>query len=145
VQDEGRIVHYNIQAPTGMFRLIQVHPYSPVTPTRHLGRNKALASLAEVEITLPVVITGDFNTVPWQRNIRQLMERFDLKMAGLPKPTFPAYQMVLGGQRWYLPPLLPLDYVLVPNAARVLASEARYVPATDHFGVVADIILPPLH
>lgn len=143
VQDEGRIVHYDVDGPTGTFRLVQVHPFSPLTPVRHLARNAAIEELAQVETTLPVVITGDFNTVPWQRNIKRLMARFDLKMAGVPEPTFPAYRVVFFGRQWWIPPMVPLDYVLVPQSTRVLASGVYYVPQTDHLAVMADIHLLP--
>jgi endonuclease/exonuclease/phosphatase (EEP) superfamily protein YafD len=143
VQDEGRIVHYDIDGPRGTFRLVQVHPFSPVTPARHLARNAALAALAQVETTLPVVITGDFNTVPWQRDIKALMAHFDLKMAGWPAPTFPAYRMTGLGHEWILPPMVPLDYVLTPNGTTVHTSRTVHVPETDHLGVVVDITLPP--
>lgn len=143
IQDEGRIVHYDVDGPNGTFRLVQVHPYSPLTPARHLARNAALDSLSKVETDLPVVITGDFNTVPWQRNIQNLMTRFGLKMAGLPQPTFPAYRVAFYGRQWRVVPVAPLDYVLVPENTQVLASDVRYVPATDHLAVVADVRLMP--
>ena len=80
-------------------------------------------------------MAGDFNAVAEQGPMQQLhrlglRSATDLAGAGW-LPTYPA-----GGR---LPPLLPIDHVLVNERLTATSVAAFTVPGTDHRGLLASI------
>lgn len=138
---KGRVVHYRVQRPEGDVHLVQVHPQAPLTPKRTRTRNQTLEKLAGLETDLPVVILGDFNCVPWQKPVRHLIENRNLRLAGLPSPTYPASQKINRQRRVRTRPLSPFDYILIPDTALVYDVKRHEVAETDHFAVSAVLSL----
>jgi endonuclease/exonuclease/phosphatase (EEP) superfamily protein YafD len=145
VHPSGRLVHYRVQTPGGMVHVVQVHPHSPFTPGRLYARNRLLAELAALTPAdtggHPLVLLGDFNTVPWQKDVRQILRQQGLQLAGPTTPTFPAINVLSPQKGWKMIPVAPIDYILVPRGARVVKSETHRVDGTDHLGVSADVVL----
>ncbi|WP_197378198.1 endonuclease/exonuclease/phosphatase family protein [Mycolicibacterium mengxianglii] len=84
-----------------------------------------------------VIIAGDFNSTPDERQFRDLLtngyrDAVEQTGAGF-SPTFPS-------RTWH-PPLLTIDHVLTRNAA---ASSIRtvYIPGSDHRALLATIQVP---
>jgi endonuclease/exonuclease/phosphatase (EEP) superfamily protein YafD len=117
----------------GLVRLLAVHPCNPYCGggrwhTEHEVVRAAVAAHGDG----PLVVAGDFNAVaeqgPMQRLRRLgLRSTTDLVGAGW-LPTYPANRR--------LPPLLPIDHVLVNERLTATAVTAVEVPRTDHRGLL---------
>lgn len=82
----------------------------------------------------PVVAVGDFNTVPWSRPLRHLLDETGFRALRNPPGTWPAQASGLG---------LPIDNVLVKGGARVVSVTAfGDTLGSNHRGLVIDITLP---
>lgn len=75
----------------------------------------------------PVVLAGDFNTMPWAHRLTEAMRLTDTWRAG-------GTPLTLWHAKLRVP--LPLDYVLAPGGGTV---EARPLLGSDHMGLLADI------
>ena len=85
-------------------------------------------------LSLPSVVVGDFNSAPWSRPMRNLLQKTGMKTLRLPVGSWPS---------WAGRFALPVDQVLVHNGARVLSVEVfgRGL-GSNHLGFVADIGFP---
>lgn len=117
----------------GLIRLVAVHPCNPYCGG---GRWHAEHEVVRTAVTEhgdgPLVVAGDFNAVAEQDPMLRLhrlglRSATDLVGAGW-LPTYPA-----GGR---LPPLLPIDHVLVNERLTATAVTAVTVPGTDHRGLL---------
>jgi endonuclease/exonuclease/phosphatase (EEP) superfamily protein YafD len=120
----------------GLVRLLAVHPCNPYCGDgrwriEHEFVRAAVAANGEG----PLIVAGDFNAVPDQGPMQRLHRLglrsvTDLVGAGW-VPTYPT-----GGR---LPPLLPIDHILVNDRLTATAATAVTVPGTDHRGLLATI------
>lgn len=120
----------------GAVRVMPVHPCNPycggnLWATEHA----ALAQLAGANLDRPLVVAGDFNAVddhgPMQDLRRAgLRSATDLAGAGW-LPTYPS-----GGR---LPPLLPIDHVLVDQQLTATAVQTVSLRGTDHRGLLVTL------
>ncbi len=120
----------------GLVRLVAVHPCNPYCGGgRWHAEHERLRGVLAEHGEGPLVVAGDFNAVdahgPMQR-LRRLGLRgaADLTGAGW-TPTYPA-----GGS---VPPLLPIDHVLVNSALTVTDLTTATVPGTDHRGLLVTV------
>lgn len=120
----------------GLVRLIAVHPCNPYCGGgRWYAEHERLWGVVAEQGEGPLVVAGDFNAVdghgPMQRLHRLgLRSAADLTGAGW-RPTYPAGRSV--------PPLLPIDHVLVNSVLTVTALTVVTVPGTDHRGLLATV------
>lgn len=120
----------------GLVRLLAVHPCNPYCGGgRWHAEHEVVRAAVATHGSGPLVVAGDFNAVaeqgPMQRLHRLgLRSATDLAGAGW-LPTYPT-----GG---LLPPLLPIDHVLVNERLTATAVTAITVPGTDHRGLLATI------
>ncbi|MBW4984567.1 endonuclease/exonuclease/phosphatase family protein [Mameliella sp. CS4] len=97
------------------------------------------AALEEVMAGLegPVILSGDFNMMPWGHSVRRLTRAADVRRAG---PLQPTYWLAPHG--WpagqALPIPLALDQVWAPGGGR---AETRPLWGSDHAGVLARVHL----
>jgi endonuclease/exonuclease/phosphatase (EEP) superfamily protein YafD len=126
-----------IEVPdVGLVRLLAVHPCNPYCGGgRWHTEHEVIRAAVAAHGNGPLVVAGDFNAVAEQRPMRQLhrlglRSATDLAGAGW-LPTYP-----MGGR---LPPLLPIDHVLVNERLTATALTAVTVPGTDHRGLLATI------
>ena len=120
----------------GLVRLLAVHPCNPYCgdgrwQIEHEVVRAAVAANGEG----PLIVAGDFNAVPDQGPMQRLHRLglrsvTDLVGAGW-VPTYPT-----GG---LLPPLLPIDHVLVNDRLTATAVTAVTVSGTDHRGLLATL------
>ena len=86
--------------------------------------------------TVPVIVTGDFNSTPWSANYRWFVAQTGLidTQQGLgPQPSWPTELPYLG---------IPIDHVLT---SRTIATAKRRIGrwnGSDHRPVVADLLIP---
>jgi endonuclease/exonuclease/phosphatase (EEP) superfamily protein YafD len=120
----------------GAVRIIAAHPCNPYCPgeafrTEHQElQDAALARMAE-----PLVIAGDLNAVDDHAPMR------DLRRVGLESvtdivgagwlPTYPANRTI--------PPLLPIDHILLNHFLTATSVRRLHVRNTDHLGLLAQI------
>jgi endonuclease/exonuclease/phosphatase (EEP) superfamily protein YafD len=84
-----------------------------------------------------VIVAGDFNSTPDERQFRDLMtngyrDAVEQTGAGF-APTFPS-------RTWH-PPLLTIDHVITRNAAAE-SIKTVYIPGSDHRALLATIQVP---
>ena len=117
-------------------RLFAVHPCNPYCGGgRWHAEHEVVRDAVAAHGSGPLVVAGDFNAVAEQGPMRQL-HRLGLRSAtdltgGGWLPTYPA-----GGR---LPPLLPIDHVLVNDRLTATSVAAFTVPGTDHRGLLASL------
>ena len=117
-------------------RLMPVHPCNPYCGGgRWTSEHDALRALARANLDQPLVVAGDFNAVDDHGPMLDLRHdglrsATDLTGAGW-LPTYPA-----GGR---LPPLLPIDHVLVSERLTATAIETVRLAGTDHLGLLATL------
>ena len=134
------IAHQNwlvrIDAPdTGTVELAAVHPTRPFTGGTGWAEDQRLLHAALVRST-PDVVASDFNAVDNHQPVRQLSAdgfRSTADSAGAGwQPTYPA-------DRPDLPPLAPIDHILISPELAAAESHTVRVAGTDHLGVVATV------
>ena len=134
------IAHQNwlvrIDVPdTGPIEIAAVHPTRPFTGGTGWAEDQRLLHSALIR-SRPDVVAGDFNAVDNHQPIRRLAAdgfRSTTDSAGAGwQPTYPA-------DRADLPPLAPIDHVLISPGLAATESHTVRVAGTDHLGVVATI------
>ena len=120
----------------GLVRLLAVHPCNPYCGGgRWHTEHEVVRAAVVAHGSGPLLVAGDFNAVaeqgPMQRLHRLgLRSATDLAGAGW-IPTYPADRL--------LPPLLPIDHVLVNERLTATAVTAVTAPGTDHRGLLVRI------
>ena len=121
----------------GPVRLLAVHPCNPYCGgDRWHSDHQLIWNAATEDQVAPTIIAGDFNAVedhgPMQRLRRLgLSSASDIVGAGW-LPTFPA------GHRT-IPPLLPIDHVLVNDRLTATSVTTFSVSGTDHRGLLTTL------
>jgi len=120
----------------GPVRLLAAHPCNPYCGDHRWANDHAiLRATADANLTQPLIMAGDLNAVddhgPMQALRRDGLESAtDITGAGW-LPTYPANKV--------LPPLLPIDHVLVNDRLTATSIRTIEVPGTDHLGLVATL------
>ena len=120
----------------GPIRLIGAHICNPYCGNgRWAAEHAILRATVDANLNRPLVMAGDFNAVddhgPLQFLRRQGLESAtDIVGAGW-LPTYPA--------RRFLPPLLPIDHVMINNRLTATSIRTVKIPGTDHLGLIATI------
>lgn len=137
--------HPSIQATIAwqerQITLYGAHPFPPLGADGTFRRDSELAAIQALiaQETGPVIFLGDLNATPWSASMRQLVNTTDLRYAahgyGI-RPTFPTwgYGSLLVG--------VPLDHVLVSPEWQVTAYRLGPDVGSDHYPVLADLVLP---
>ena len=115
--------------------VLSLHAASPITHSRYYARNRQLASAAELisQHDGPVILLGDFNTVPWDKPLRELKQKSKLRDSRLGyQATWPNWLGRYG---------IPIDYVLHSPEWQVVASKTQYLPGSDHRAIITDLQL----
>jgi endonuclease/exonuclease/phosphatase (EEP) superfamily protein YafD len=120
----------------GAVHVIAAHPCNPLCGGgAWLRQNHALLHTAERFGDQPTVIAGDLNSVDQQKTIRDFAAHgydsaTDIAGAGW-MPTYPANS--------WLPPLLPIDHVLVNDRLTAISIHSFGIDDTDHRGLIAQL------
>ena len=132
-----------VATPNGPVRLFQVHTNAPrggVSTKVWSAQLKELHSRMNAE-KLPVIAAGDFNASQWDASFTDVLggprQMLDTGAGHGYLATWPS------GRRW-LPPVLPLDHVLVSKGVGARHFRVLGPVGSDHRGVVVDLTLPPL-
>lgn len=84
-------------------------------------------------LTGPVVLSGDFNMMPWGSDVRRLARATGVRRAGPLRPTYWLRQ-----EGWPLSVPLPLDQVWATGGGRI---KRRPMIGSDHAGLLARVSL----
>jgi endonuclease/exonuclease/phosphatase (EEP) superfamily protein YafD len=115
--------------------ILSLHAASPVSHGRYAARNRQLQQAGELLAgqNQPTILLGDFNTVPWDKPLRELKQKSKLKDSRLGyQATWPTWLGRYG---------IPIDYVLHSREWQVVASQTQYLPGSDHRAMVTDLQL----
>jgi endonuclease/exonuclease/phosphatase (EEP) superfamily protein YafD len=121
---------------TGPIRLIGAHVCNPYCGDgRWAAEHAILRATVDANLNRPLVMAGDFNAVddhgPMQFLRRQGLESAtDIVGAGW-LPTYPARRL--------LPPLLPIDHVMINNRLTATSIHTVMIPGTDNLGLITTI------
>jgi endonuclease/exonuclease/phosphatase (EEP) superfamily protein YafD len=112
-------------------QVVGVHTHWPLLPLLHDARDRVLARAAVLahESPVPTVLMGDLNLTPYAPAFRRLLVASGLRDAYAGRAWRPTWQAGL----W--PLALPLDHVLVPPEACVVAAGIAPASGSDHRAV----------
>tara|TARA_R100000789_G_scaffold34375_4_gene37656 strand:- start:12086 stop:12994 length:909 start_codon:yes stop_codon:yes gene_type:complete len=129
------IAGLHLDTPQGPVWVLSLHLRWPFPH----GQGAQAAALEQVIAGLegPMVLSGDFNMVPWGHSVRRLTRAAGLRRAGPLRPTYwLAPHGWPAGQVLSIP--LPLDQVWSPGGGK---AENRPLFGSDHAGVLARVHL----
>lgn len=115
--------------------VIAAHTSSPGSPGHFSARNRQFELLRDrVRASLdPVIVIGDLNAAPWDKDLQRLLASTGLRTHAVASdPTFPSGLPMA---------LIPIDHVLAPEGFSVV-QHSVHVPGSDHRGLVAEIRSP---
>lgn len=116
-----------VRLPGGPVWVVSVHLGWPWPYEQRAQVDRIEGLVAGLDGT--VVLSGDFNMVPWGSNVRRLARAARVRRAG---PLRPTYRLKEAG--WPLALPLPLDHVWAPGGGR---SEVLPPIGSDHAGILA--------
>jgi len=120
----------------GSVRLVAVHPCNPYCGGgRWRSDHQLINDAVAQDRNAPIIVAGDFNAVPDHGPMQQLRRMGlrgvdDVAGAGW-LPTFPANRRI--------PPLLPIDHVLVNDRLTATSARTVAVDGTDHLGLITTL------
>jgi endonuclease/exonuclease/phosphatase (EEP) superfamily protein YafD len=120
----------------GALRIIAAHPCNPYCGQgRWASEHAVLRDVVEENLNQPLMVVGDLNAVDDHGPIRALRDdglesATDIVGAGW-LPTYPANRA--------LPPLLPIDHVLLSDQLTATSIVTVEIDDTDHLGLVATV------
>ncbi len=134
-----RTVNYSIDlvvdAPDGPFRVLAVHPPTPIFNFEDWLGDLALIGEAASRGSSPTLVIGDFNASYWHPAFRRLLRRglTDAHMANGDgwSTSWPTDQFV--------PPFVRLDHALTGNGLVSTSVDNFRVPGSDHTGFVVTV------
>lgn len=120
----------------GPVRIIAAHPCNPYCGSNLFAVDHArLRAAADANLGVPLIVAGDLNAVDDHGPMRQLRRdglesATDIVGAGW-LPTYPANSTI--------PPLVPIDHVLVNHFLTATSIQRFQVPGTDHLGLMVQL------
>lgn len=120
----------------GGVTVFAVHPCNPFCTGGYFdAEHEQLRTVAAQYTDRPLVVAGDFNAVDDHRpmiDLRRtgLRSAVDIVGAGW-LPTYPSNRAI--------PPLIPIDHVLVSDSLTATSIDTLTISGTDHRGLVADL------
>lgn len=124
----------------GSIRLMAVHPCNPYCgDDRWIAEHEILREAVIDNIDHPLIVAGDFNAVDDHGPM------LALRHIGLKSATdvagagwLPTYQ-----SNGRLPPLLPIDHIMINNDVTATTVSCFAITGTDHRGLLASLALTP--
>jgi endonuclease/exonuclease/phosphatase (EEP) superfamily protein YafD len=125
------------------FKFLAVHPPTPQNNASFLERNEELSVIGqEIGADGPRMVIGDFNCGPWSPEFGNLLlvGLCDSEQGFGPQPSWPAR---VGRVLPYLPipPLIPIDHILVSKQIRVVQRQIGPAIHSDHLPVYVQLLV----
>lgn len=112
--------------------LITSHTSSPISRSKLKNRNDHLNDLKKHVALLdsPTIVIGDFNTVPWDKNLLSFKKQSELIDSRKSyESTFPSYLGVAG---------IPIDYIFHSKEISCTSFETLQLEGSDHLGIIGE-------
>lgn len=122
----------SVQVGDTAIEFLAAHTSAPTTPWRFQERKRHLNQLAEYvqSVDGPMLVIGDLNAVPWNRDIVNLRESGKLHDSRKDlSPTFP---------RWLPFVRVPIDYIFHSEELACVKFQTIKSTKSDHFGIVGE-------
>jgi len=129
-----------VSLPAGTVRFIGIHPRPPQSfehSTALRDGTMAQAALAAADSTIPTILAGDFNAVPWERTFRRMLRVGGLLDPRVGRGYFATYDAESPILAW------PLDHILFQDAIGLLGFSSLPNVDSDHYPVMAELCLAP--
>lgn len=114
------------------------HTKAPTSPENFNQRNRHIQTLSQfINTSLPskrpVLVIGDFNSVPWDTQIMQFKTKTALEdsRSGF-QVTFPA---------WFPPLLIPIDFIFHSSDIQCTAFNTINTHSSDHYGIIGQYLV----
>lgn len=117
---------YHIEAPQPFYFLL-VHPMGPLTKRMDNERIAWYENIVKEDLPTPLVVAGDFNAVPWDTSLINMVKRHSLTYASHWLPTYRTDV-----------PAVPIDHVFYTDGLSPTRTQRINLPTTDHFSMLAD-------
>jgi endonuclease/exonuclease/phosphatase (EEP) superfamily protein YafD len=120
----------------GGIRVIAAHPCNPFCGAGYWpSEHELLQRVVAEDLNKPLVVAGDFNAVDDHLPMRELnrlglTSATDIVGAGW-LPTYPANTSI--------PPLIPIDHIMVDDQLTATSISRVHVAGTDHLGLLATL------
>ena len=122
--------------------LLAIHPPPPMRASWTAWRDEMLAwagqwAKRQTDAGVACIVVGDLNATPWCHGWDALVEPgglVDTRWRTGVQPTWPANR--LGG---LLPPLIPIDHILISHDLRHFDRRTVPIPGSDHLGVLCEM------
>lgn len=107
-----------------------------VALARMIKEGKSTKTVGTIPAGVPIIVTGDLNAFPWSAGLSALAR------SGL-VDSYGAHRLVFG-PTWPatgpLPAFARIDYILTPEAIKVIGVWSITTPGSDHRAVIADML-----
>ncbi len=130
-------IYAEIQVDGRALRLLASHPFPPLGEAGRERRDRQLRRLAELlppgSASLPLIVAGDFNAVPWNAPLTDFAEKLNLRGSSgsyFHGGTFPTWAGPFG---------LTLDHILVSPEFRLKEFHRGPDVGSDHLPIAADL------
>lgn len=131
-KDHPQYIDIRVPYAGGEVRVIGVHTVTPQYQARHLRQIEALAGVVTGQGG-PTVVLGDFNATPFSLILR----RFEHE-TGLSRLT-----ALASWPSWDDLPQVAIDHIFVSPDIAVTGVRLGEPGGSDHYPVIADLVLPP--
>lgn len=138
-------IFMTVKVGTQSIHLLIAHPTTPMSQMGFEERNREFAQLSDEIRSLPrpKMLIGDMNCGPWSPAFRKLLRSglHDSEQGFGPQPSWPART----GRVFPnvpIPPLIPIDHVLVSEDFCVLQRTAGPPMNSDHLPVFVTLTMP---
>ena len=124
---------YKINAPQPFFIML-IHTLAPFHREMEKRRKDLFKTISKISLPQPLIIVGDYNAVPWDPPLYNMMKRQNLKYA---THWLPTYRRKL--------PAVPIDHILYTPEFQPIHTQRLNVPTSDHFGQLVDFTFNNSH
>ena len=136
ITDEYPTLSATVVLPQHSLRIFVTHIYPPTTQTDVPLRQRQFQQITQALQSSPirdVIVMGDFNAVPWSKNIvefKKMNNIVDSRSSFI--TTYP---------RWFAPVAIPIDYIFHSVGIESRNTRRINAPGSDHFGLITDVYL----
>ncbi len=135
-------LHFDLRSDSTVVNVVAMHPTTPKSEAGFLERNAEMALVADEMAAMSgaKMLVGDLNCAPWADAFSKLLQSGlrDTEQGFGAQPTWPART---GRVIPYvpIPPLVPIDHVLVGGDIKVIRREVGQAINSDHLPVFVEL------
>lgn len=133
--DDTPLLHASTQINGKTFRLFSAHPKPALNAQWYKDRHTYFQEIEQIisNENTPVIVMGDFNSVPWEGHFSRFLENTNLKSTvegcGY-KVTWPVFFPILG---------IPMDHILISKGVEYFDLSVGPYVGSDHYPIGINI------